>query len=90
MQGLNRRTFAFYSGYGQFDYRYPDINMIIQMLLKGYRIAEIPAIMHERTTGQSMHSGYIKQMKYMIIITLSTISIILRQWKEGNSHVGKE
>lgn len=90
LQGLNRRTFAYYSGYGQFDYRYPDINMIIQMLLKGYVIKEIPAIMHERTTGQSMHSGYIKQLKYMIIITLSTVSIILRQWKETSIEARKE
>lgn len=83
LQGLNRRAFAYYAGYGNFDYRYPDINMIIQMIMQGYNIKEIPAIMHERKTGEGMHSGIIKPIKYMVIITLSTLSIILRNRKNS-------
>lgn len=82
LQGLNKVAFTYYAGYGNFDYRYPDINMIIQMLMQGYVIEEIPAVMHERKTGESMHSGIIKPLKYMVIITLSTLNIILRNRKK--------
>lgn len=82
LQGLNRIAFTYYAGYGNFDYRYPDINMIIQMIMLGYNIKEIPAVMHERKTGEGMYSGIIKPMQYMVIITLSTISIILRNRKK--------
>lgn len=82
LQGLNREAFSYYSKYGNFDYQYPDINMIIQMLLQGYTIQEVPGQMHERKTGKSMHSGIIKPMKYMVLISLSTISILIRQ-REG-------
>ena len=89
LQGLSRRAFTYYSGYGNFDYKYPDINMIIQMIMLGYNIKEIPAVMHERKTGQGMHSGIIKPIKYMMLISLSTLSIILRNRK--NSYIiGKE
>lgn len=81
LQGLNRIAFTYYAGYGNFDNRFPDINMIIQMLMKGYIIEEIPAVMHERIRGESMHSGIIKPLKYMVIITLSTLNIILRNRK---------
>lgn len=81
LQGLNRRAFAYYAGYGNFDYRYPDINMIIQMIMQGYNIKEIPAVMHERKTGEGMHSGIMKPIKYMVLMTLSTINIILRNRK---------
>lgn len=81
LQGLNRKAFTYYAGYGNFDYKYPDINMIIQMIMQGFSIKEIPAVMHERKTGEGMHSGIIKPMKYMVLITLSTISIVLRNRK---------
>ena len=32
--------------------------MIIQMQLLGFRIDEIPAVMHARSCGTSMHSGF--------------------------------
>lgn len=83
LQGLNRKTFTYYAKYGNFDYKYPDINMIIQMLMLGYTIKEIPAVMHERENGKSMHSGIIRPIKYMVIISLSTLSIILRSRKES-------
>lgn len=79
LQGLNRSAFSYYAEYGNFDYQYPDINMIIQMLLLGYTIREVPARMHNRTTGVSMHSGVIKSMRYMVLISLSTLSILIRK-----------
>ena len=72
LQGLNRKAFSFYASYNNFDLKYPDLNMIVQMLLLGFCIEEVPAIMHERTAGVSMHTGRLKVGKYMILMMLST------------------
>ena len=77
LQGLDYRAFYFYSRYNHFDDRYPDANMILQMLLLGFKIVEIPAIMHQRTTGTSMHSG-LKPLLYMIRMMYSIIAVWLR------------
>lgn len=77
LQGLNRRTFLLYSKFNQFDDKYPDTNVIIRMLLLGYRVKEIPAVMHERKAGKSMHSG-LKPILYMFRMTLSVIATWIR------------
>lgn len=56
LQGLNWRTFRFYSKYNNFDDKYPDANMLMQMLLLGFRVREIPAVMHVRTTEQAYYN----------------------------------
>lgn len=78
LQGLSKRAFTYYSNYGNFDYYYPDANMIIQMLLLGFRVVETSSVMHERTAGISMHAGVLKQMTYMMIMPLSIWSIVNR------------
>ena len=49
LQGLSRRAFSYYADYGHFDDKYPDANMIMQMLLLGFRVEEVPAVMYART-----------------------------------------
>lgn len=77
LQGLNRSAFLYYSKYGKFDDRYPDANMIIQMLLLNYKLVEIPAVMHDRTAGVSMHSG-LKPIVYMIRMVMSILAVAFR------------
>lgn len=74
LQGLNADVFTFYSQFGNFDDRYPDANMLMQMLLLGYRVEEIPAVMHMRTSGKAMHSG-LKPVVYMIRMVISLITV---------------
>ncbi len=78
LQGLSYPVFEYYSHFGNFDNNYPDSNMIIQMALLGFRICEIPAIMHKRNAGQSMHVGIIKPIIYMLVMFFSTINVYLR------------
>lgn len=78
LQGLSRNSFTYYSNFGNFDYYYPDANMIIQMLLLGFRVEETVSVMHERTAGVSMHTGLIKQMTYMLIMPLSIWTVVMR------------
>lgn len=77
LQGLTRRTFGFYAGYNHFDDKYPDANMIMQMILLGFRVEEIPAVMHIRTEGVSMHSG-LKPIVYMFRMMFSIMAVWLR------------
>ncbi len=77
LQGLSRRAFTFYSGYTHFDDRYPDANMIMQMMLLGFRVEEVPAVMHTRVEGISMHSG-LKPILYMFRMIFSMIAVWVR------------
>lgn len=77
LQGLNRRALVFYGGFNHFDDKYPDANMIMQMLLLGFRVAEIPAVMHARTEGVSMHSG-LKPVIYMFRMMYSIVAVWVR------------
>lgn len=77
LQGLSRKAVLYYSGYGNFDDKYPDANMILQMLLLGFKVEEIPAVMHFRMVGKSMHSG-IKPVFYMMRMTVSIIAVWFR------------
>lgn len=85
LQGLNRKAFLYYSKYNQFVYDFPDANMIIQMLLNDFKIIEIPAIMHQRESGTSMHSG-LKPILYILKMILNVTVVIIRE----RSHKGKK
>ena len=77
LQGLNYKAFYFYSQFNHFDDKYPDANMLLQMHLLGFNIIEIPAVMHLRTDGVSMHSG-LKPILYMIRMGYSIIAVWVR------------
>ncbi len=77
LQGLSRRAFSYYAGYNHFDDQYPDANMIMQMMLLGYRVEEVPAIMHSRVEGVSMHSGW-KPVLYMFRMFFSMVAVWVR------------
>ena len=78
LQGLNWKTFLFYSKYNHFDDKYPDANMLMQMSLLGFHIREIPAVMQLRVTGVSMHSG-LRPFVYMFRMTFSIIASWIRE-----------
>lgn len=78
LQGLSRSVFEYYAQFGNFDNNYPDANMLVQMALLGYQIQEIPAVMHERKAGKSMHFGIIEPILYMWIMLFSTYNVFIR------------
>ena len=77
LQGLSRKAMLYYSKYNHFDDKYPDTNMIMQMLLLKFKIVEVPAVMHPRTDGVSMHSG-LKPIWYMLRMFFSVLAVIFR------------
>ena len=90
LQGLSRKAFAFYAGYGHFDDKYPDANMLMQMLLLKCRVREIPALMHVRTEGVSMHSG-LKPIVYMFRMMFSITAVWIRiKWFHVDTEIKDE
>lgn len=77
LQGLSRKAFLFYSQFGMYDDSYPDANMIMQMLLLGFNIREVPAVMHLRKAGSGMHSG-LEPVFYMIKMFFSVLAVMFR------------
>ncbi len=76
-QCLNRDVIEYYSGCGNYP-EFPDANLVIEMLLKGYTITETPVKMRLRETGESMHGGIWKPIKYMISQFLICIVIAVK------------
>lgn len=75
-QIINKKIFSYYSEMNNYP-DYPDANLIIEMLLKGYKIIEMPVKMRPRSFGVSMHSGFWKPIVYMIKMFYSIFMIFL-------------
>lgn len=80
-QCINRDVIKRYSQMGNYP-EFPDANLVMEMLLLGYKFKEVPVKMRLRETGESMHGGIIKPIKYMIemfyevvIITIKSIGV---------------
>jgi glycosyltransferase involved in cell wall biosynthesis len=79
-QVLNKPVFEKYAQMNKYP-EYPDANLIIEMLLQNYKIAEYQVEMRNREFGVSMHSGWIKPMKYMIKMFYAIFFILLGKRK---------
>lgn len=92
LQGLSRRAFTAYSLFDNFDTNYPDANIITKMLLNGYWLREVPAVMHERKTGVSMHSGLRKNIAYMFTVTLNILVVVTQFYliKKGHKDITED
>ncbi len=76
--GLKRRTFSHYAAMGNYPDDFPDADILIQMIRSKYRVYEVPADMHIRDSGKSMHSG-LKPIYYLVKILLCIVIVLLRE-----------
>lgn len=77
LQVLNKCVYTKYARMNEYP-DYPDANLIMQMLLQGYKIEEVSVEMRERVAGVSMHAGIWHPCKYMIKMFYSIIINILK------------
>lgn len=77
LQCINKRAIERFAKIGNYP-EFPDANLIIELLLDGYKIKEVPTQMRAREFGTSMHKGIIKPIKYMIKVIYTIVIIILR------------
>ena len=62
---------------GQYP-EFPDANLVIDMLMNGYKIIEVPVKMRLRENGESMHGGIVKPIKYMINMFYTIFFIVIQ------------
>lgn len=86
-QCLNKRVILKYSKMGEYP-EFPDANLVIEMLMSGYKIVEVPVKMRLREVGESMHGGIIKPIKYMINMFYTIFFIVIQNigWKKVKNH----
>lgn len=90
MQVLNKRVFTKYSKINNYP-DYPDANLLIEMLLQGYSVEEVPVVMRERIAGVSMHAGIWNPCKYMIKMFYSILIVILKYgWRKKSIEVKED
>lgn len=76
-QCLNKKVIERYATMGNYP-EFPDANLIIEMLLLGYKIEEIPVKMRIREAGESIHGGIIKPIKYMVNMFYAIVFILIQ------------
>ena len=76
-QCLNKKVIERYAKMGEYP-EFPDANLIIEMLMEGYKIKEVPVKMRLREDGESMHGGIIKPIKYMINMLYTIFFIVIQ------------
>lgn len=75
-QVLRKNIFQRYAKIHNFP-DYPDANLIIEMLLLGYKIDEVSVKMRLREFGVSMHGGFWNPIQYMIRMFFSIFMILI-------------
>jgi glycosyltransferase involved in cell wall biosynthesis len=75
-RAINGRTVAFLSRNYPVDF--PDAEVLVMMLLNGFKIAEVPATFRSRTTGQSMFS-LPKKIYYPFKGLLAIVIVVMRE-----------
>jgi len=75
-QCLNKNVIAKYAKMGNYP-EFPDANLVIEMLMDGFKIQEVSTKMRIRESGQSMHSGILKPIKYMVNMFYTIFFILI-------------
>ena len=76
-QAMNREVMQFFSE-ENYPSDYPDADTLIMLYFAGFRVQEVPVIMHERIAGESMHGNSIKSLYYIAKMLLSIFMVYLR------------
>jgi hypothetical protein len=77
-QLLNRSAFSFLADGDNYPLDYPDVNIIMALHKKNFRIIEAPVTMIENGSGKSMHSG-LRPFFYVIKMFLAIIMVMVRR-----------
>lgn len=76
-RALNNQIITFLAN-DFFPYDYPDADVVILVHRAGFKVKELPMVMHGRTAGTSMHSG-LKPVYYIFKMFLSMLMTLLRK-----------
>jgi glycosyltransferase involved in cell wall biosynthesis len=81
-QVINRKVAQLYAS-EVYPWDYPDADVIIMLHRAGFKIKEVPVVMHQKSNKKSMHSG-IKPLYYIFKMFLSIFLTLLRKREQLN------
>ncbi len=76
-QLLRRRAFSYLAEGDNYPLDYPDVNIIMTLHKRDFRIVEAPVSMNENACGKSMHSGF-RPLLYVLKMFLAIIMVLVR------------
>lgn len=76
-RAMNRRAYRFFSG-SAYPQQYPDADVLIAAHRAGLRLVEVPVLMRQSTTGQTIHAG-LRPLYYVYKMLLSIFVTMLRK-----------
>ncbi|NQU66437.1 MAG: glycosyltransferase family 2 protein [Candidatus Marinimicrobia bacterium] len=76
-QVLSRRVVQLYADMPYFP-QFPDANLIVDMILSGYEVTEIPVKMRQRLSGKGMHENIYSSFYYMMLILYNILIILVK------------
>jgi len=75
-RAMNRRAYQFFCG-NAYPQQYPDADVLIAAYRAGLRLMEVPVLMRQSTTGQTIHAG-LRPLYYVYKMLLSIFVTMLR------------
>ncbi len=82
-QAMNREVMTFFAA-DNYPVDFPDADTILLLHFAGFRLHEVPVVMRERLSGESMHSSW-KPLYYIAKMFLSIFVVLLRQKTRKNA-----
>jgi glycosyltransferase involved in cell wall biosynthesis len=82
-QAMNREVMAFFAA-DNYPVDFPDADTLILLHFAGFRLREVPVVMRQRLSGESMHSSW-KPLYYVAKMFLSIFIVLLRQQTRKNA-----
>lgn len=77
-QLLNRTAFSYLAQGDNYALDYPDVNIIMALHKKRFKVTEAPVRMIEKPHGKSMHSG-LRPVVYVVRMFLAILMVLLRK-----------
>ncbi len=76
-QLINRNAFSYLAEGDNYPLDYPDVNIIMALHKRKFKIVEAPVVMKEGVSGKSMHSGF-RPLLYVLKMFLAIVMVLLR------------
>ena len=76
-QALSHRVVKLYSEMPYFP-QFPDANLIVDMILSGYKVSEVPVKMRPRLLGKGMHENIFSSLYYMMLMFYNIFIILIK------------
>ena len=82
-QAMTREVMAFFAE-DNYPVDFPDADTLLLLHFAGFRLREVPVVMRQRLSGESMHSSW-KPLYYVSKMFLSIFVVLLRQKTHRNA-----